>query len=70
MEITSSLIAMVLIVVLWIVYLIDRTRQAAKAGVLEDRLQRLEAKLKDLKSRQDSDNDKLTQLEIEVSNIR
>ncbi|MEJ1994705.1 MAG: hypothetical protein P8X75_05750 [Limibacillus sp.] len=70
MEITSSLIAMVLIVVLWIVYLIDRTRQAAKAGVLEDRLQHLESKLKDLKSRQESDNDKLTQLEIEVSNIR
>ncbi|WP_455373165.1 hypothetical protein [Limibacillus halophilus] len=66
----SSLIALILVVVLWIVYILDRPRRTKRQEEVEERFAQLERKVLDQKERQNDLESKLTQLEIEVSNIR
>lgn len=70
MSIDSSLIGVILVVILWVIYLVDRGKQASKFQALEEQIEGLSDRIKDLKALRDTDNQKLTQLEIEVSNIR
>lgn len=70
MAMDSSLIALILVVVLWIVYILDRPRRTKRQEEVEERLAQLERKVLDQKERQNDLESKLTQLEIEVSNIR
>lgn len=70
MGISSSLIAMLLVVILWFVFLLDRAMRSTRLAKLEERVTQMEAQIRDLRHDQASDNSKLTQLEIEVSNIR
>ena len=70
MSIDSSLIGVILVVILWVIYLVDRGKQASKFQALEEQIEGLSDRIKDLKAQRDTDNQKLTQLEIEVSNIR
>jgi septal ring factor EnvC (AmiA/AmiB activator) len=70
MAMDSSLIALILVVVLWIVYILDRPRRTKRQEEVEERFAQLERKVLDQKERQNDLESKLTQLEIEVSNIR
>jgi septal ring factor EnvC (AmiA/AmiB activator) len=66
----SSLIALILVVVLWVVFILERQRRITLQNEMAEKLGLLERKVSDHKDRQNDLESKLTQLEIEVSNIR
>lgn len=70
MAFDSSVMGLVLVVILWIIYLIDRQRQKAKLQALEKELAELSKKYAQAKNSHNEMNAKLVQLEVEVSNIR
>lgn len=70
MPMDSSLIALILVVVLWVVFILERQRRVTLQNELAEKLGQLERKVSDHKDRQNDLESKLTQLEIEVSNIR
>ena len=70
MAFDSSVMGLVLVVILWIIYLIDRQRQKAKLEALEKELAALSRKFAQAKESHNEMNAKLVQLEVEVSNIR
>ena len=70
MSMDSSLIALILVVVLWVVFILERQRRITLQNEMAEKLGLLERKVSDHKDRQNDLESKLTQLEIEVSNIR
>jgi len=70
MPMDSSLIALILVVVLWVVFILERQRRITLQNEMAEKLGLLERKVSDHKDRQNDLESKLTQLEIEVSNIR
>jgi len=70
MSMDSSLIALILVVVLWVVFILERQRRITLQNEMAEKLGLLERKVSDHKDRQSDLESKLTQLEIEVSNIR
>jgi septal ring factor EnvC (AmiA/AmiB activator) len=70
MSLDSSLIALILVVVLWVVFILERQRRVARQDEMAEKLGQLERKVSDLKDRLNDLESKLTQLEVEVSNIR
>ena len=70
MSLDSSLIALILVVVLWVVFILERQRRVARQDEMAEKLGQLERKVSDLKDCLNDLESKLTQLEVEVSNIR